>query len=1201
MRTIIVLFAVGLLLLPVHLSAQCSGCQDFATLNGAAGSYYGFSVAVIGDINEDGIADFIVGAHNGPDIIGNFVDLGKAWIYSGADPTGAPLKEFSGWYNWQEQNGMFGYCVSGAGDVNDDGYPDVIIGAPNLRQAGTEWRPTGRAHVYSGNLGAGCPSLGFPILMPNDIYRVGWCVASAGDVNNDGRDDVIVSAPKDSTGSLGGHVFVYALVNNGGNDVWTELYEKSGSLSYHQFGKTVSGAGDVNNDGHDDFMIYSKYFQGKGAAYVYSGIDGQLLHTLVGTIINGYFGTRMAPLGDIDNDECDDFIIANNIGSVYLYSGQTGTLLHTFTSGNPTNSTFGDDIASAGDYDNDGTMDILIGFSAYNNMVVYSGATYQHLSNNVGTGDHCGAAVAGPLATLSDGYNITLGGSPNSNSVSVFACGYPVVDFEGDPVTGVNPLTVNFTDLSSPDITAWSWDFGDGGTSTDENPVHEFADAGTYTVSLAATGLNCSDTETKTDYITVNYGPPVADFTAEPLSGTVPLEVSFTNQSTNYIPESSYWIFGDGEYTYGENNTTHTYTLPGTYDVTLSVNGLGGGDDLETKQDYITVVLPPGPTLLHPPDSIAMGAGTTFVAWYCDPNRMYEVWIDDDPGFGSLDRTEQDLTSGTTIGSWVVTPELPVGVWYWKVRGYESGEAWTEWSDTWHFTLVDPPEAPTLVQPDNGRTWTTTGTHVTLAWNELPYIINYRVLFDNNLDFSSPLADTAVVDTTWLTARYTSGTFYWKVQALNAAGWGPWSEVRWFRLIRYIEPSCPVLLAWDGNGYVEKNTLLTACEESGYKDVVTDYYHITGEVKDRDGRVSFQIREMEDEITYLHDVELISVTHSEDTRIACSAGGEISAYKETRMPISAVDQDGNDCLDLLASVDGERFTSDGPGHLIVKFSDIGSGKSVFRLESLQKPKPCEEELDDLDDRDMLTSGGDGVLEGEDLVIEILADDGSWVEMPTLPGRDQTSDEFIFADTEATAGKDLVTLRLSWEKGYSTDVLGQIIPADEDPVCKVHRIDRSDLLRLGDSGEIWTGFNGNTPLVLRKGDALEFSFAVELPDESGLIQDYIICAKGRYEPDASPRPEVESGRFQLHGNYPNPFNPTTTISYDLPSATRVNITIFDVAGRMITTVIDEIQAPGNHQAVWDGKDRNGHVVASGVYFYRFVTDGYIETKKMMLLR
>ena len=82
-------------------------------------------------------------------------------------------------------------------------------------------------------------------------------------------------------------------------------------------------------------------------------------------------------------------------------------------------------------------------------------------------------------------------------------------DFTADLTSGPVPLTVNFTDQSTGDITSWSWDFGDGATSTEQNPSHTYTDAGTYTVSLAV-GNQCgsADTETKTDFISVRAGMP---------------------------------------------------------------------------------------------------------------------------------------------------------------------------------------------------------------------------------------------------------------------------------------------------------------------------------------------------------------------------------------------------------------------------------------------------------------------------------------------------------------------------------------------------------------------------------------------------------------------------------------------------------------------------------------------------------------------
>ncbi len=161
-------------------------------------------------------------------------------------------------------------------------------------------------------------------------------------------------------------------------------------------------------------------------------------------------------------------------------------------------------------------------------------------------------------------------------------------EFESTPREGWPPLTVQFTDLSIGEITSWSWDFGDGGTSTEQNPSHTYGAPGVYTVSLTVSGPLGSDTETKVGYITVY---PVADFTASPTSGYAPLEVHFTDQS---IPagqiDSWSWDFGDGG-TSTEQNPVHTYTSPGTYTVSLTVTASGWSDSL-TRTAYIHVWQP---------------------------------------------------------------------------------------------------------------------------------------------------------------------------------------------------------------------------------------------------------------------------------------------------------------------------------------------------------------------------------------------------------------------------------------------------------------------------------------------------------------------------------------------------------------------------------------------------------------------------------
>jgi PKD repeat protein len=161
-------------------------------------------------------------------------------------------------------------------------------------------------------------------------------------------------------------------------------------------------------------------------------------------------------------------------------------------------------------------------------------------------------------------------------------------DFVASPTSGTSPLNVQFNDAStSPtQITAWSWTFGDGNTSADQNPNHTYNSDGVYTVSLTITTASGSDVCTKDSLISV--GSLTADFTANPTSGSKPLAVQFTDQSiSGGTPVSSWsWDFGDGA-TSTQQDPSHTYTNAGTYTVSLTVTN-ATGSDTETKTNYIT-------------------------------------------------------------------------------------------------------------------------------------------------------------------------------------------------------------------------------------------------------------------------------------------------------------------------------------------------------------------------------------------------------------------------------------------------------------------------------------------------------------------------------------------------------------------------------------------------------------------------------------
>ena len=184
----------------------------------------------------------------------------------------------------------------------------------------------------------------------------------------------------------------------------------------------------------------------------------------------------------------------------------------------------------------------------------------------------------------------------------------PEADFDASVVSGGTPLVVSFTDLSSNIPTEWLWDFGDGGTSTAQNPNHQYAAAGDYTVTLTASNAWGSDTVTKTAYIHTETAPAAA-FSATPVAGPPGVTVSFTDLSTN-APTSWAWIFGDGG-TATTKNPTHQYMTPGSYTVSLTATNLGGFDT-ETKASYITVMTPPTADFEATPTEAASPADVAF-------------------------------------------------------------------------------------------------------------------------------------------------------------------------------------------------------------------------------------------------------------------------------------------------------------------------------------------------------------------------------------------------------------------------------------------------------------------------------------------------------------------------------------------------------------------------------------------------------------
>jgi PKD repeat protein len=199
----------------------------------------------------------------------------------------------------------------------------------------------------------------------------------------------------------------------------------------------------------------------------------------------------------------------------------------------------------------------------------------------------------------------------------------PVANFTASPLSGDPALEVHFTNASTGTITSYSWDFGDGITSSTTNPVHTYDTDGVYTVTLTVVGPGGYDTETKIAYITCGNPPgPTVEFEGSPLSGDASLTVQFTDLSTGNNVHAWLWNFGDGGSS-TQQNPEYIYNTAGTYNVTLSATDDDGIRSL-TKDAYIEVTGGGTGTGIDP----SGGSGGTITpgstgTWSCSAGNIY--------------------------------------------------------------------------------------------------------------------------------------------------------------------------------------------------------------------------------------------------------------------------------------------------------------------------------------------------------------------------------------------------------------------------------------------------------------------------------------------------------------------------------------------------------------------------------------------------
>jgi hypothetical protein len=493
--------------------ADLNGSNGFVINDSFAGEDLGTFVSGLGDINGDGFDDIIIGAcklggyYDSPNPGRSYVVFGDPTVGSNGSVDLSTLDGSNGFVMNDPETSGLGACVSGLGDINGDGFDDLIIGAPYASNNGNFY---GASYVVFGGTNVGSNgsidldtldgSNGFVI---NGLVRgdyLGTSVSGLGDINGDGFDDMIIGAPEASNNDpWSGASYVVFGGTNVGSTGSIDLDTLDGSngfvingLAIHSFlGTSVSSLGDINGDGIEDLIIgaYASGSNFSGASYVVFGssnvgstgsIDLDTLDGSNGFVINGLVshdskGISVSNLGDINGDGFDDLIIGApyadsnglNSGASYVVFGGTtvgstgsidvstldgsnGFVINGLAAWNRLASS----VSSAGDVNSDGIDDLIIGVSYYNtSYVVFGGSTVgSNGSVDLSTFDGSNGLVIDGVYFDRAGTSVSSAGDIDGDGIDDLIIGAPHARPNGASYVVFGNATLPFTPSAVNDI-----------------------------------------------------------------------------------------------------------------------------------------------------------------------------------------------------------------------------------------------------------------------------------------------------------------------------------------------------------------------------------------------------------------------------------------------------------------------------------------------------------------------------------------------------------------------------------------------------------------------------------------------------------------------------------------------------------------------------------------------------------------------------
>jgi FlgD Ig-like domain/FG-GAP repeat/FG-GAP-like repeat len=1076
-----------------------------------AGAAFGNSVSTAGDVNGDGYSDVVVGAYAYDGGQGN---SGRAFLFYGS-PSGLSVSPF--WIGLNDQNSRYGQSVSAAGDVNGDGFGDIIIGAM--------WYGAlrGRAFVYHGSAAGLGTAAAWVADGSQDGALFGYSVSTAGDVNGDGFSDVIVGAPYYDNGlSDEGRSYVYHGSASGlaASPAWTGEENQVGAA----YGISAATAGDVNGDGYSDVVVGA--YANPGRAFVYLGSPGGLAPAASwvadGNQTGALFGVSVATAGDVNGDGFADVIIGSSNygpesseGRALVYHGSAAGLAASpgwIVEGNQQSAQFGISVSTAGDVDGDGYADVIVGAETYSNGEQGEGRAFVYLGSSAGL-NTAPYWVAEPNQAFAgfEYFSVATAGDVNGDGFSdvIFgASGYDngetdegrVFAYYGGP-NGLAPFA--------------SW-FMNGGQTN----------AG-FGYSVATAGDVNGDGYSDVIAVADRYDNGQADEGKAwvyhgTMSGlaSVPAWSAETNQLAAMMSSAacagdvngdgySDVILGSYGYDNGESNEGRTWLYLGS---TFGLNGspVWTSEPNQAGAEFGWSVASAGDVNGDGYSDVIVGAD----AWDNGQNNEGRalLYMGSAAGLGSPTWGVEGNQDGAYLGYSVAT------------AGDVNGDGLSD-------VLVALPTYDNG-EPDEGLVWVFHGSAAgpgaspsrVLEANQAGASFGFDVASAGDVN-GDRFSDVIVGAQSYDGGQTDEGrafVYHGGVGGLSTTPvWTTEPDQASAQLGR------SVATAGDVNG-------------DGYSDVIV-------------GAPYYDLGATNDGVVWVY--------HGSPTGLGGPAwysyGGQPNAFYGLAVG-TAGDVNGDGFSDVVTGAYGFDWS----------FTDEG-GAWVF-----------------------LGNEGDGL----DRVRGQLRTDGT-APIHHLGVSDSESEVLLSALARTPAGRGKVRLEVEMKPaglpfngtglvrsaygftgapavgGSSVSILQDVSGLVSGTLYRWRVRIASDSPFFPRSPWLWLPYNGATEGDIRTAG----------PSSTGI---------------ASAAPPSAHWLGQAT---PNPFTTSTTLTYALPERSTVRLAVFDVQGRLVAKLADGAQDAGQHNVHWDGRDDRGHLMPAGVYFARFESGRRIESQKILVVR